>query len=331
MPRLTEQKRALYDTLRSHVGLGGGRTLLLSSPTEWPQLYSIIRGDEAARVRIYIWRLTHDIARDDYKFQLTNVENNQFAFTSDSETVVLGYYEDMRLYVAADAEQRRERFGESPAIQARKAHLDLANRDGFAAYEKAGTREIALVVRYDFLATYLLNVRTVHAIGQLPDGVQQLERVAETHGRVELRQRDTRVVTFTQSVRASDFRRRVLIAYEHQCAVCLVQLRLVEAAHIIPVDAEQGSDETCNGLALCALHHLAYDNGFLGVLPDYRVVTNETAERELHSLLLVRGLREFKESARASIVVPDKHDDQPRPEYLLRGLEQRGWENPERL
>ena len=64
------------------------------------------------------------------------------------------------------------------------------------------------------------------------------------------------------------FRTRVLLAYETRCAVC--QLRhgsLLDAAHIVPDTEERGLPTTSNGLAMCKIHHAAYDQNMLGVSP----------------------------------------------------------------
>ena len=66
------------------------------------------------------------------------------------------------------------------------------------------------------------------------------------------------------------FRREVLREYERRCAVCEFDVRLgdeligVEAAHI-KWHAYGGPDEVSNGLALCWLHHKAFDRGALGL------------------------------------------------------------------
>lgn len=68
------------------------------------------------------------------------------------------------------------------------------------------------------------------------------------------------------------FRERVLAAYRHQCAFC--QLRheeLLDAAHIVPDVDPLGEPAVSNGLALCALHHSAYDRQFIGLRPDYLI------------------------------------------------------------
>ena len=59
------------------------------------------------------------------------------------------------------------------------------------------------------------------------------------------------------------FRERVLRAYRSQCALCrLRHHELLDAAHIVP-DSEAGPPSVPNGLALCKLHHAAFDKMFV--------------------------------------------------------------------
>ncbi len=46
---------------------------------------------------------------------------------------------------------------------------------------------------------------------------------------------------------------------------------LLEAAHILPDGHPQGLAVVPNGLALCKLHHAAFDSYIIGVTPDLEV------------------------------------------------------------
>ncbi len=62
------------------------------------------------------------------------------------------------------------------------------------------------------------------------------------------------------------FRRDVLRAYRSRCTVCaLRESALVQAAHIVDDAHEEGIAAVVNGLALCAIHHLAYDRNLMGI------------------------------------------------------------------
>jgi putative restriction endonuclease len=68
------------------------------------------------------------------------------------------------------------------------------------------------------------------------------------------------------------FRERVLDAYRRQCAFCRLRHdELLDAAHIIPDSASDGHPVVSNGLALCSLHHAAFDRYFIGIRPDYTI------------------------------------------------------------
>jgi putative restriction endonuclease len=67
------------------------------------------------------------------------------------------------------------------------------------------------------------------------------------------------------------FRRRVLSAYGSQCAVChLRHDELLDAAHI-KEDADGGQPVVPNGLAMCAIHHRAFDSDVLGITPSCQI------------------------------------------------------------
>jgi hypothetical protein len=83
--------------------------------------------------------------------------------------------------------------------------------------------------------------------------------------------RERRVTTAL--IRSAVFSRRVLDAYDGQCALCGLNSGLVQAAHVYPVGAPGSRDETWNGIALCCNHHAAFDRHLLWVDPRSYAVT----------------------------------------------------------
>ena len=90
------------------------------------------------------------------------------------------------------------------------------------------------------------------------------------------------------------FRVRVLDAYDARCVVCGQDLSVgdtpldIEAAHIMPV-RDDGPDKVQNGLALCSLHHRAFDRGIIGLCEDrqiFRVVVSELIQGESRKTLI---------------------------------------------
>ena len=66
------------------------------------------------------------------------------------------------------------------------------------------------------------------------------------------------------------FRQRVLLAYQNQCSICrLRHTALLDAAHVL-ADAEGGQPVVTNGIAMCKIHHAAYDADIFGINPNYR-------------------------------------------------------------
>ena len=110
------------------------------------------------------------------------------------------------------------------------------------------------------------------------------------------------------------FRERVLSAYRYQCSLChLKHEELLDAAHIIPDREPEGEPVVSNGLALCRLHHAAFDRFFVGVRPDYVIeVRADVLEEEDGPTLrhAIQGLH-GKE-----ISVPRRAEERPSFELL---------------
>ena len=90
-------------------------------------------------------------------------------------------------------------------------------------------------------------------------------------------------VTSTVRVRLHQraFRERVLEAYRRQCAFCRLRHdELLDAAHIVPDSEPEGEPVIRNGVALCNLHHAAFDKFFVGLRPDYIIEIRPDILRE---------------------------------------------------
>ena len=112
------------------------------------------------------------------------------------------------------------------------------------------------------------------------------------------------------------FRSVVLSAYREQCTICrLRHTELLDAAHITP-DADGGSSVVTNGLALCKIHHAAYDANILGVRPDYVAEVRADILDEVDGPMLRHGLQAVHGS---KIVLPRSAAKRPD----LDGLEAR--------
>lgn len=125
--------------------------------------------------------------------------------------------------------------------------------------------------------------------------------------------------TTQQRLHQAGFRIRVIRAYQGRCAVCrLRHFELLDAAHILPDRHPKGDPSVSNGLALCKLHHAAFDGQILGVRPDLVVEIREDILREKDGPMLVHGIQGFQGS---QIVIPIRRELQPDREFLAERYE----------
>ena len=117
-----------------------------------------------------------------------------------------------------------------------------------------------------------------------------------------------------QRIHQAAFRERVLSAYERACAMCrLRHEELLDAAHILPDSHALGEPLVTNGLALCKLHHAAFDANIVGVRPDLVVHVRDDILAEVDGPMLAHGLQGLQG---ARISVPKKDLFRPDREFL---------------
>jgi putative restriction endonuclease len=121
--------------------------------------------------------------------------------------------------------------------------------------------------------------------------------------------------SYKPAVRDQGFRRIVVSTYDHRCALCGVriitpeQYTVVDAAHIIPWSRSK-NDDIRNGMALCKLCHWAFDNGMMGVLDNYHIITSRHIASHPNApgfLVTLNG---------RSIIPPSDSDLWPSQQYL---------------
>ena len=112
-----------------------------------------------------------------------------------------------------------------------------------------------------------------------------------------------------------EFRARVLRAYRECCAVCrLRHSELLEAAHILPDRHPRGHPVVPNGLALCKIHHAAFDGNILGIRPDLVVEIRHDILEEEDGPMLLHGLQGMH--GRDLVVIPRQRELRPDPDRL---------------
>jgi putative restriction endonuclease len=115
------------------------------------------------------------------------------------------------------------------------------------------------------------------------------------------------------------FRERVLLAYHETCGICRLRHReLLDAAHILPDRHPRGEPLVSNGLALCSLHHVAFDRQVIGIRPDLGIEIRHDVLREADGPMLLHGLQGFQG---ALLHVPRRDDLRPNREFLAERYE----------
>lgn len=125
--------------------------------------------------------------------------------------------------------------------------------------------------------------------------------------------------TFRRRLHQEAFRERVLAAYREQCAFCrLRHAELLDAAHITGDSEPEGEPVVSNGLALCKLHHAAFDRHFLTVRPDYVIEVRRRILEEEDGPMLLHGLKAMHGR---DVLVPRAPRLRPDRDRLARRLE----------
>lgn len=93
---------------------------------------------------------------------------------------------------------------------------------------------------------------------------------------------------YPAAVRDQGFRRAVVTAYDHRCALCGLRILTLEghtavaAAHIIPWGVSH-NDDPRNGMALCRVCHWCFDEGLVSITTRYVLLlsTQLTSDRNM--------------------------------------------------
>jgi putative restriction endonuclease len=126
--------------------------------------------------------------------------------------------------------------------------------------------------------------------------------------------------TFQRRLHQVAFRERVIRAYRESCALCrLHHPSLLDAAHITPDSDPEGEPLVSNGLALCKLHHAAFDGFFFAVRPDYTIEVRPSILAESDGPMLVVGLQQIHGQ---TIHLPARALHLPDPARLARRYEE---------
>lgn len=215
-----------------------------------------------------------------------------------------------------------DHFGDDGLLQYRYRGTDPKHRDN-VGLRQALLEGVPLIYLHGVVKSKYLAVWPVYIVGDEPDSltfsvavdnpafVSPARSASDTES-------DARRIYATREVRARlhqrTFRERVIKAYREQCSLCrLRHTELLDAAHIIPDIDPQGEPVVRNGIALCKLHHAAFDRFVLGITPDYNVEIRDDILHEIDGPMLEHGLKEMHGRA---LMLPRRQSDRPDKDLL---------------
>jgi len=317
--------RVLVQAVVDAISEGGGSAALISPLGQHPRRFAVTAPNgNSFTLAVYIWTLTFGGRRnlaDERRIQMTSVRSPLSMAQSDF-TVLLGYEPDLRVFAGFDIHRHRTFTAGSPSVQIDIDALRRAETEGLTFHRKSNN-EVAIGIRPDQLLVYAATAEAFHRYGSEAAVLPLLERAATG---AEIRNRDVRALSTerrrlvevtSRLSRLSSFKREVLFAYGHTCAVTRVQLQLVEAAHILPVGSPESADHVTNGIALSPTYHRAFDAGLIYLDEHYQMRLNTGRMTEITALGRGGGLEGFR-SALGRIFLPPDRAQWPHRDFIRR-------------
>jgi len=331
----------LADRFRSALELGGANVLIARGDKSRPLVVSVVMSGTIYRLEVYLWAVTSGGKGRgrprERRIQLTGVD--QLTLKAGVMTIIGGWSDDTGVFAFWDVRRHLGFRAGSPSLQVSLDTLERASVVGMATEVRSVREgeEIAIAVQPDYLLWYLQEYERLYSCsGEVSDAASLVEWSPEDdRAFIDLgpnpasQSRRHQVVSVVRNFREARFRPLVLRAYAYRCCLTGVALRLVDAAHVVPVSDPTSTDEPRNGVALNPLLHRAYDCGLLGLLPGGRTAINSRILARLRKDRLDAGLAFFEEMIPEKMKLPGSPELRPPDEYLVRGLRARGWAEKE--
>lgn len=140
-------------------------------------------------------------------------------------------------------------------------------------------------------------------------------------------ERNKKTVKLTKEaiLRNRGFRQAIIEAYDFKCALCGLKINTpntmqweVEAAHIVP-HSSFGKDDVWNGLALCHLHHWAFDVGWFSFEDNFRVIASnkiQTLSTDYGKMWDYDFIRQLLKRD-STISLPNDKNNHPHPSAII--------------
>lgn len=318
----------MIEILLDAIQASGGSAIFLGGNNK-PYKFIVQFQDNRFELWVYIWTVTHgggQRSSREFRIQMTSV-NPPLAINPNGYTVLMGYSPTQNVFAGFSLEKHKTFSVGSPSIQINLNALDTGLQDGFGFYTKDNS-EIAIGVRPDLFIQYCLNAKELHETGNVEivplltssienntneQIINEIERDIET---LPL-ERKLIVQKVQKLSRESKFRKIVLAAYDYRCAISRMQLKLLDAAHILPVASNISTDHVTNGLALNPTLHRAYDNSLIYIDEDFKMQINPNKRKELYDINQLDGIDYLEQFANRTIYLPQDRNQRPNIENII--------------
>ena len=322
----------LLEKVLTSIEDAGWSYAMRSGQDSLPFRITITDGTDSQDLILYIWNVgTGGKTRsaDEYRIQLKG--ESPLRTSSGVKTLLFGWFEKDAVFVGFDAFKHKDFGGYSPSVQVPKHKVEEAKERGVSFHtktlKKVEGKEVVVCFTPPFIMEYINDLYPeYHAPSSEGIDPNEAEVIEENPFDVKIpdsafdavtERRKRALVRMNVKIREGTFQRYIKALYGGKCAICRIQADITDAAHIVPVKGE-GTDELVNGVQLCKNHHKAYDNGLLGIAPDYTILLNERKADRLRRSGRDGELAEFIRISRIGekIDLPSDERANPKPEYL---------------
>jgi len=250
------------------------------------------------KVRAYLFTVTRDRSTsgarppDEFKIQLIIQDQDRGDRGSlemrGAYTVLIGFSPDFGVFVGWEARLYSD-FAYSANVQVREPLLVEARNNGWAVApprKLKSSSEVRVAFAAGNFLPYLRASREADKQNLLETWREAFMLARSPYYQAEhlptrsrdidtYVQRERQRLNSTRLSRDSKFAPRVKKEFDYSCAVCTVQLEIVEAAHIIPINHPQCRDDIWNGLSLCPNHHTLFDARRFVIAPTLEIIVDD--------------------------------------------------------
>lgn len=318
--------RAILDAFHEAGSVG----IHVADSVAHPRKYLVVRDGQHSSVWVYCWTLTpggRPSLPNEYRIQMTSVQS-PLQMNPDGYTVLLGYDPVREVFAGYDILRHSTFTSGSPSVQIDDTTLNQALQDGLSFQVKSND-DTVVGIRSDLLLFYSENAPALHGLGEdltyleTVNRAARLENISDQELEPLPQQRQLVIRETARWSRSSSFRKQVLSAYDNRCAVTRRKLDLVDAAHILPVEAGSRSiDHVQNGIALSPTYHRAFDKGLIFLDDEMVMHLNEDAANKLTAKGMDAGIDGFATHL-GRIHLPYSPELRPDPYFIREANEHR--------